>query len=201
MVTDARRSDMDKNDLRRTRLRALINTQFGGVVLRLANRLDMKPPQLHRWLSGGQNMHEDSARTIEEKLGLESGWFDEESDVAQSSPVTLADKLLSPDDKATYVIDGMRALLALAGLPINCLGSSVALRRTLIEGTTPVGLAPDLVHRAVAELWRESAQSIRRIKDPDKVADLVLAKAQNWIEPTSSPANPALNPEYTPEEK
>ena len=54
----------------------LIDEQFDGVTLRLATALDMKPPQLHRWLSGGQGIREDSARKIEERLELGHGWLD-----------------------------------------------------------------------------------------------------------------------------
>lgn len=43
----------------------------------------MPPPQLHRWLSttakSRQNIREDSARAIEEKLGLARGALDRES--------------------------------------------------------------------------------------------------------------------------
>lgn len=76
---------MNTTDIRRLRLRKLIDEQFSGVVLRLANRLDMKPPQLHRWLGGGQGMREDSARTIEDKLGLSRFWLDQETDLSLSS--------------------------------------------------------------------------------------------------------------------
>lgn len=44
---------MGISEIRRTRLRKLIDERFDGVTLRLATALDMKPPQLHRWLSGG----------------------------------------------------------------------------------------------------------------------------------------------------
>lgn len=67
---------MGISEIRRTRLRKLIDERFDGVTLRLATALDMKPPQLHRWLSGGQGIREDSARKIEERLQLGQGWLD-----------------------------------------------------------------------------------------------------------------------------
>lgn len=67
---------MSKNEIRRLRLRQLIDERYDGKVARLAAFLDMKPPQLHRWLSGGQGVHEDSARAIERDCGLPPGWLD-----------------------------------------------------------------------------------------------------------------------------
>lgn len=67
---------MGISEIRRGRLRKLIDERFDGVTLRLATALEMKPPQLHRWLSGGQGIREDSARKIEERLQLGQGWLD-----------------------------------------------------------------------------------------------------------------------------
>ena len=67
---------MDKSEIRRVRLRQLIDDRYDGKVARLAAFLDMKPPQLHRWLSGGQGVHENSARGIERACGLPPGWLD-----------------------------------------------------------------------------------------------------------------------------
>lgn len=67
---------MDKNEIRRLRLRQLIDERYEGKVARLAAFLDMKPPQLHRWLAGGQGVHENSARGIERDCGLPPGWLD-----------------------------------------------------------------------------------------------------------------------------
>lgn len=67
---------MDTNEIRRVKLRQLIDERYGGKVARLAAFLDMKPPQLHRWLSGGQGVHENSARAIERDCGLPPGWLD-----------------------------------------------------------------------------------------------------------------------------
>lgn len=71
---------MDIYELRRTRLRKLIDDKFDGVVLRCAEALTMKPPQLHRWLSvtskDRRRMEYDSARAIETTLGLPPLWLD-----------------------------------------------------------------------------------------------------------------------------
>ena len=71
---------MDIYETRRLNLRKLIKEQFGGVVLRCADALVMKPPQLHRWLSAAaksrQNMDEKSARNIEMRLSLQRGYLD-----------------------------------------------------------------------------------------------------------------------------
>ncbi|THF61421.1 hypothetical protein E6C76_20280 [Pseudothauera nasutitermitis] len=75
---------MDDKEIRVAMLRQLINDQFGGVALRLAIALDMKPPQLHRWLSERQGVSAESARAIEMKLGLARGWLDRLSDLPPS---------------------------------------------------------------------------------------------------------------------
>lgn len=67
---------MGIKETRLNRLKELIATRFDGVALRLASALDMKPPQVHRWISGNQGIHEDSARMIETKLGLVPHWLD-----------------------------------------------------------------------------------------------------------------------------
>ncbi len=81
---------MDITEIRRRRLRELIDTHFSGVAIRLANHLGMKPPQLHRWLAKGQGMREDSARAIEEKAGLPKLWLDQDPDLSLSSNTHLA---------------------------------------------------------------------------------------------------------------
>lgn len=77
---------MADKETRRERLRTLIDDHFMGVAARLATALDMKPPQLHRWLSGRQGISEESARGIEQKLDLTPGWLDRPSDDVGLSP-------------------------------------------------------------------------------------------------------------------
>lgn len=67
---------MDDKEIRRKNLRGLIDERYQGVAARLAAALDMKPPQLHRWLSGRQGVSEDSARAIEAMLNLPRKWLD-----------------------------------------------------------------------------------------------------------------------------
>lgn len=91
---------MDMTDIRRTRLRKLIDEHFGGVVLRLAERLQKKPPQVHRWLAeNGQGIHETSAREIERLCHMPSGWLD-------GNPVAQ----LAAEQQAPYNIIETRAL-------------------------------------------------------------------------------------------
>jgi len=69
-------------EIRRKRLRLLIDTDFAGVTKRCAEALGMPPPQLHRWLSTTTNsprrIEEESARAIESKLKLPDRWLDDE---------------------------------------------------------------------------------------------------------------------------
>lgn len=92
---------MDTNEIRRIKLRQLIDERYDGKVARLAAFLDMKPPQLHRWLSGGQGVHENSARAIERDCGLPPGWLDLPPDappfaLPEPSNVSAAGPALSP---------------------------------------------------------------------------------------------------------
>jgi|GEM_PF-3692820 len=80
---------MDISQIRRARLKQLINDQFEGVVLRFAEAMEMKPPQVHRWLTqakSGQNIREDSARNIESRCGLPRGWMDLSAGETHSQP-------------------------------------------------------------------------------------------------------------------
>lgn len=72
---------MDIYENRRLRLRQAIEKRFKGNVKRCAEHMGMKPPQLHRWLSttskDRRRIEWDSARNIEERLGLSERWLDD----------------------------------------------------------------------------------------------------------------------------
>src|SRR5574340_388887 len=74
---------MDIYDIRREQLQRLIDERFDGTTKRLAEALDMPPPQIHRWRSttakDKRRMEWESARNIESKLGLPDGWMDHTS--------------------------------------------------------------------------------------------------------------------------
>lgn len=101
---------MRDKDTRRSRLRTLIDERFDGVAARLATTLDMKPPQLHRWLSGRQGISEDSARAIERKIGLSRGWLDTDDTAQNALPhhpdgtmaTTRSDVTVKSPDDAFY---------------------------------------------------------------------------------------------------
>ena len=71
---------MDVKSTRLARLRQIIKTRFGGNQGKLADFLGIKRQQMSRWLtdnnSARQGIAEESARQIEEKLGLTHGWLD-----------------------------------------------------------------------------------------------------------------------------
>lgn len=103
---------MDIFETRRERLRLLIDTRFGRVTKRCADALGMPPPQLHRWLSlttsSPRRIEEESARSIEAKLGLSERWLDDLSlssnthlaqDAAQSQPYRVENTTPAPDVK------------------------------------------------------------------------------------------------------
>ena len=95
---------MDVFEIRRTSLRQVIDTTFHGNVAACARALQMPPSQLHRWLSttskSKQNMHELSARDIEQKLGLPAGAMDRSASEADRHPTTETESAgpsISPD--------------------------------------------------------------------------------------------------------
>lgn len=84
---------MEIHETRRRRLKQTIDELFGGVTLRCANALDMKPPHLHRWLSrskSGQNISEQSARRIEQRLGLMDDALDIPPPTSEQVATTIA---------------------------------------------------------------------------------------------------------------
>lgn len=73
---------MHIKDIRLTRLRQIIEDRFDGNQGQCADALEIKRPQMSRWVtrneSARQGIAEDSARFIEEKLGYPAGWMDSE---------------------------------------------------------------------------------------------------------------------------
>jgi hypothetical protein len=100
----------------------------------------MKPPQLHRWLNGGQGIHEDSARSIEDKLGLLPRYLD----TLEDNPVEALKARIERADEAT------RTLIALA------LSDS--------DNPPPAGLSPSV--RAMVEMARAALRAELEQKNP-----------------------------------
>lgn len=72
---------MDIFQCRRDNLLMLIINRFGGNQTAFAEAVDIKPPQVNRWISrttrDARNIGERSARSIEQKLALPAGWMDQ----------------------------------------------------------------------------------------------------------------------------
>lgn len=104
---------MDAKYNRRQHLLKIIEKRFGGNSGKCADFLEMKRPQLSRWITSNegarQGIAEDSARLIEKKLGLASGSMD--SDIAngpelQLGPEVIVDFILSlQEDKRDEWLD------------------------------------------------------------------------------------------------
>lgn len=75
---------MDIYEIRRARLQALIAQRCAGNQATLSSKTGIKAPQINRWLSSGtkdpRRITETSARNIEHKMGLPSGWMDQIDD-------------------------------------------------------------------------------------------------------------------------
>lgn len=90
--------------IRRENLAKLCD-QHGGQA-QLSNLLDLKQPQINRWLSlksqDPRKITEQSARKIEHKLGLDQGWMDSRHDLIvdpdnpQADTVEVAHDLNQP---------------------------------------------------------------------------------------------------------
>lgn len=72
---------MDIYEIRRERLVTLIDSQCNGRQAELSARTGIKATQINRWISTKNNsprrITEDSARAIESKMALPSGWLDQ----------------------------------------------------------------------------------------------------------------------------
>lgn len=77
---DAVQLGMNVKNIRLINLRRLIKTSFAGNAGQCADKLEIKRPQLNRWVTPNedarQGISEESARTIEKKLGLQDGYLD-----------------------------------------------------------------------------------------------------------------------------
>lgn len=73
---------MNKPDLsiqqliRKERTQELVDTQYGGVARRLAEKIDKSESFLRNLINGRKGMGEKVARDIEKALGLYSGYLD-----------------------------------------------------------------------------------------------------------------------------
>lgn len=71
---------MDVKTARLLNLRTIIANDFGGNAGKCADKLEIKRPQIHRWVTTNdaarQGISEDSARSIEAKLGKPHGLMD-----------------------------------------------------------------------------------------------------------------------------
>lgn len=70
-------------DIRRARLRKLIDDRYKGKQVLLANAIEVQPDYISRVLKGTKNLGEDLANRIETKLHLARGWLS--SDNAEKS--------------------------------------------------------------------------------------------------------------------
>lgn len=87
-------SGMDISEIRKIRLRQLIDERFGGVDAALAAALEKQPSYISRLFSTNRHsrgMGEKFARDLEVKLGLDSGWLDRPLDVSERPPVKQAE--------------------------------------------------------------------------------------------------------------
>lgn len=104
---------MKPHDIRRTNLKAIIDTKFNGKAGRLADAVGKKRPQIYRLFSDAENSRdigEELARDIEAKLGLPRGYLDSLSTAGEESQYIARQYDESGDGKKT-------AMKALADLP------------------------------------------------------------------------------------
>ena len=71
---------MSISETRKSRFKKLVDDLFLGNQNEAARKLEIKPPQINRWLSDKnsdpRSISEISARKIEQKLNLPDGWLD-----------------------------------------------------------------------------------------------------------------------------
>lgn len=93
------------------------------------------------------------------------------------------------DNKATYVIDGIRGFLHLGGFPPNCLGNTPTLKASLMTGTPPDMFSSATIRATLAEMWAEVEHEIPLLT-ADQFATLLIDKMTGWIDPQANPPSP-----------
>lgn len=73
---------MNKYEIRRRRLKEVLERSFDGNQRAMAEKLNRQPDYLSRLLSGIKNLG-DAAREYEDLLGLPAGWLDDDSEFEQ----------------------------------------------------------------------------------------------------------------------
>jgi hypothetical protein len=108
---------MDIYDLRRSRLRSLIDSACQGNQAQLSSRTGIKAPQINRWLSLTTNeprrITEESARMIERKMQLTPGWLDRPEDyepLAARQPTATAAYFTPNGARVAQVVKIMQTL-------------------------------------------------------------------------------------------
>ncbi len=77
---------MDINEIRRARLRAIIDERFDGTAGQMADAIGRPRPNVSGLLSGTRSIGEKLARDIEVKLTLPRGWLDQPSGAGNTLP-------------------------------------------------------------------------------------------------------------------
>lgn len=193
---------MDKYERRRVHLAKIIDTRCAGVVAAFAKRIGRDASYVTRMLypadkSGRKRMGDDLKEIIEIEFGLERGALDADPDDGTPLKAKEADAAykLSHPERATYIIDGIHALLHLADIPTSCLGHNPSLKAAIMSGKPPTNFDEAIIGRAVIELWTENTGIIPHLNG-EQVAELLLQKLRGWIdapEKTPQPKKPSSN--------
>lgn len=114
------------HDIRRERLRQLIDEEFEGKQAGLCRRIDRLPQQVSAWLRapdkpGAKNINDTSAREVEQQLGKRRGWLDTDpAAIKHEQPAQNSGKSHSvqPDiDKIVATVTLLSHYLEVVGLP------------------------------------------------------------------------------------
>ncbi|BAP80932.1 transcriptional regulator [Pseudomonas sp. MT-1] len=91
---------MDTSDLRKIRVRQLIEQRFEGIAANFADAVNRTPSYVSRMLASNKHSRgigEEMARSIEQKLGLDNGWLDRPLDASEAVP--------AKPKEATYTLE------------------------------------------------------------------------------------------------
>lgn len=159
------------HDIRRARLRQLIDEQANGSQADFSRRMNKSPKQTSAWLrdpekNGAKNLRDTSARAIEQAFHLPRGWLDTDPAAVkaeQPAPISGKSHSVQPDtDKIVATVILLSHYLELVGLPADEIRDPVLLEiayAVVEEFGQPVSA------NNVLDLTKILAKRIRSVED------------------------------------
>jgi transcriptional regulator with XRE-family HTH domain len=202
---------MDTYDIRKRRLRQLIDIKYGGKQINMARETGIKAPQINRWVSDTakdkRRIEEDSARAIEKMVELPSRWIDMEGadgdESREPDAMELANRLRIAREHAGLSQDELAARIKLTQQGIAAIEKGISLKpRKLAEIARVLGVDPAWIEYGEGKrppwlsLTNESGQShMVQERTPSAPADDLFERYKSATQETRAAVDLLLFPE------